>query len=85
MVPDPMRHRDPRYALRLLLGDQDRQLERLDQRDPTKLARRRFGTDQIPVLKCSSEPGPRSALRSRRPSFPGPGGTPSLERLPRSA
>ena len=40
-------HRDLRMPARLLLRDQDRQLERLGQTDPAELARQSFGDDKV--------------------------------------
>ena len=40
-------HRDPRQPLRLLLGDRDRQLERLGQVDAAELARHAFRDDEV--------------------------------------
>jgi hypothetical protein len=53
---------------RLLLRDQDRQLERLGEADPAELARQALSNDEVPGLQRSGEDGPRTALRGRRSS-----------------
>jgi hypothetical protein len=49
--------------LRFLLRDQRRQLERLEQRQRSDLARRRLGDDQVVALDRSLEDRPRMPLR----------------------
>jgi hypothetical protein len=65
--------RDERLPARILARDQQRQLERLGEADPSDLLRRRLRDEQVPALERSTKDCPWVALRNRRSSSPGPG------------
>jgi hypothetical protein len=65
-------------AVRLLAGDQGRQLERLGDRHPADLPRGHLGKDEVVAFQRPAEDRSRLPLRSRRCSSPGPSGVASL-------
>ena len=69
--------RDARVPLRLLLGDQDRQLEQLGEGRPAERAKCRLGHLKVLTLDRPVENRPWMTLRSRG-AFPGPDGSASL-------
>ncbi len=71
-------------AVRLLPGDQRRQLERLGDRHPADLSRGHLGEHEVAAFQRPPEDRSRMALRGRRSSSLGPNGNASVERSKRS-